>query len=88
MEKGKTTTTHLRASVAGLLNQSDSHLEGMLSDSDGEVMSVADARQWLLEQQAEGVEVIRCCSFDECPDFDPITGCPGHVNNETGEAIQ
>lgn len=68
------TTRHMKASIEGLLllsNQKLARLTGM----DGKA-----ARKELRERKNKGEKYIPCS--DECEGFDPVTGCPGHEDNE------
>lgn len=69
-------------SVSGALrNWRDDLYEGAMK-IDGKIATPAEAKAELIRLQGEGVKLIPCCSSDECPDFDPISGCPGHVEND------
>jgi hypothetical protein len=72
-------TRHLRADIRGLLRRHDSYLDGIM-EVDGKTLSGSEARQQLEKELYAGNNFIRCCSEQECPDFDPVEhGCPGHV---------
>lgn len=73
---------HLRADIRGLLSKSDRYLDGLMQQ-DGKELSAIEARAILRAELEQGHNYIRCCSEDECPDFDPVEhGCPGHELND------
>lgn len=68
-----TQKTHMCVNIAGALRN-----KGALKsfeDDEGRPMSMAEARAYLLEEQAKGHKVI---PVGDCDDFDYQTGCRGH----------
>ena len=78
-------------SVRGTLRKTDKTLQRDLGGCitfQGRLLftgrQIRDALEWQLHH---GVEVVPCCSDEECPTFDPKTGCPGHpVPEDPNEA--
>lgn len=52
-------------------------LRGLLRDEHGKLLSPDDARAALMDELSRGNEML---SFGGCDDFDPKTGCRGHVS--------
>ena len=73
-------TTHSCLSVRGaLLNWSDRRFEGLFRRDDGTVMTAREAKMALLDELAQGHEVIPLGAA--CEGFDYRgRGCPGHEN--------
>lgn len=71
---------HLGLSVAGALrNWRTEDWVGCCRDTDsGRILSPDEVKLELHKLLGRGVEMIPTCKAEECPDFDPKTGCPGH----------
>lgn len=67
------TTFHVQMSIEGALKLSDNKLS-KLFDRNG-----ASIRKELKERLAKGEKLI---GSDDCEGFDPVTGCPGHEDEE------
>lgn len=67
---------HMRLSVAGLLERSDSELEQSLRDDKGQPIHPADARKILSGMLENGTKFIQ--NDPECNNFDMRYGCLGH----------
>lgn len=71
---------HLSLSVKGALrNWTKKSYKGFISKN-GRELSFFEARDLLLDQLAEGIEVI---CYSECDNFDTKKGCQGHAQKET-----
>lgn len=70
-------TIHLSLSIRGALkNWSNRMFEGLFRDDDGRTLSASEAKDHLLEQLAQGHEVLPMSK--DCIGFDFKEGCPGH----------
>lgn len=69
-----------------LLNWSDRIMRGVFTDDAGKVMSVREAKLFLLEQIAMGRKVIPCSG--DCDGFDYQKGCPGHDVTEPASDVE
>jgi hypothetical protein len=45
---------------------------------DGTPVNASELRAGIQAMLDEGIEVVPMCDKSECPDFHPVTGCPGH----------
>lgn len=67
---------HLCLSVRGALhNWRDRDMKRCFSHDDGRVMTVREAKNFLMDEIAKGHDVIPTC---ECDNFDYKKGCLGH----------
>ncbi len=67
---------HMCLDVRGALaNWSDREMRGVFKDKDGRVLSVREAKDFLMDEIAKGHRVI---PIGDCDAFDFETGCPGH----------
>ncbi len=67
---------HMCLDVRGaLMNWSDREMRGVFKDDDGRVLSVREAKDFLMDEIAKGHRVI---PIGDCDAFDFETGCPGH----------
>lgn len=69
-------TLHMCLSVRGALRWPDAQLRYLCADENGDHLKPDDVREWLMEQLAEGREVLPM--GEPCEGFDYKTGCPGH----------
>jgi len=67
-----TRTIHMAMNIRGCLR--NRAFKGF-TKNDGSPMKPSEAQEALMQLLAEGHEVM---PIGECPDFDKITGCPGH----------
>lgn len=74
------TTIHTSLSVRGALTGPKRHLRWMFRDTTGRRLTPDEAREYLLDQLAQGRELL---PFGECAGFDFKTGCPGHPTEAT-----
>jgi hypothetical protein len=85
-EIGKTTRRHMSMSIRGALMKTNKELQqqlgGCLTFQGRRLITGREIRDALEWQLHHGVELAPCCSKEECPDFDPKTGCPGHPMDE------
>lgn len=72
------TTFHVHLSVRGYLRGAkNSELDGLFQRQDGSKLSAAEARDYLMDCLANGMEVLPLSQ--ECEGFDFTGGgCPGH----------
>ena len=70
-----TRTFHMCLDVRGaLMNWNDREMKGVFKDN-GRVLSVREAKEFLMDEIAKGHRVI---PIGDCDTFDFETGCPGH----------
>ena len=82
--KRVSTTTHIRIDIAGCLrNNTVKQLKGMFTDSEtGRDLSGKEAQKFLISELSKGHKYLPA---GDCPDFDPMSGCPGHPVYEDKE---
>lgn len=70
-------TIHMSISVRGVLQWPKSQLKGMFRHENGKLLTPDEAREYLMDQLADGYE---CIPFGtECDNFDKKEGCLGHA---------
>lgn len=71
------TTTHLRIDIAGCLrNNTPKQLKWMFTNSEtGRDLTGKEAHNFLINELSKGHKYLPA---GDCPDFDPMLGCPGH----------
>jgi hypothetical protein len=67
---------HMCIDIRGMLKWPKRRLRNIVSDDHGRYLSADAARDWLLDQLAEGKRVLPLA--DPCEGFDYQKGCPGH----------
>ena len=73
-------TIHVCLDVRDALRWPKAKLRGMICDADRRRLTVDEVRDYLLDELAQGHEVL---PFGEpCDGFDYKTGCPGHEIDE------
>lgn len=72
-------TTHLRASIKGLLMRSNRELRGILQDDSGRSLTGMEARRLLMDELEQGHLYVKC---GPCNNWDPRQGCLGHEDGE------
>ena len=77
-------TRHMCVSIRGALAMSAKDFaksyKGVFSNDDGEMLSVAEARAELERELANGHEIVPSAG---CDNFDWVTGCKGHIQEDT-----
>ncbi len=81
-----TKSMHMGICVKGYLKKPLSEMKNVFfNNNTGEFLSTQEARDYLLDELSKGHLVI---PIGQCPDWDYVHGCPGHVVENAGKEAQ
>lgn len=78
------TVLHMSLSVRGALNWPKRKLRIFTDKATGRQANPDQVRSWLMDELAQGHEVIPLTGSEPCEGFDFKTGCPGHREARRG----